>query len=75
MVAHLQEMVGDVETFGWHMVRAYHAVWLQHQEQGRVTWNDEATRLKLCRALVWHRIAPSSQPSAKPATKTPQAPT
>ena len=55
---HLQEMMEDGETFGWPMVGAYHAVWLQYLEQGKATWNNEATRLKLCRSLVWHRIAP-----------------
>ena len=35
MSAHLQEIMEDGETFGWPMVRAYHAVWLQHLEQGR----------------------------------------
>ena len=73
MSTHLTEIMEDGETFRWPVVRAYHAVWLQHLEQGRATWDDEATRLKLCRALVWHRMAPSSQPSATPATTTPQA--
>ena len=67
----------DGETFRWPMVRAYHTV--QQSEQGRtVTWNDEVTRLKLQRSLVWHRIAPSStspKPSATPTTNTPQATT
>ena len=54
----------DEETFGWPIVRAYHAVWLQHLEQGRASWNDEITRHKLQWALVWHRIASSLQPPA-----------
>ena len=75
MSAHLQEMMEDGEALGWSVVRAYNTVWLQHLEQGRATWNDEVTRLKLRRTLVWHRMAPSSQPSTTPATTTPQAPT
>ena len=47
MAVHLKEMMEYGETFGWPMVRAYHTVWLQHLEQGRATWNDEVTRLKL----------------------------
>ena len=47
MAVDLQEMMEGGETFGWPMVRAYHTVWLQHLEQGRATWNDEVTRLKL----------------------------
>ena len=43
MSAHLKEIMEDCETFRWPMVRAYHAVWLQHLEQGRATWDDEAT--------------------------------
>ena len=74
MSAHLKEIMEDGETFGCPMGRAYHTVWLQHLEQGRATWDDEITRLKLHRALVWHRMAPSSQPSPTPAT-TPQATT
>ena len=74
MSGHLQEMMEDGETFGWPVVRAYHAVWLQHLEQGRAMWHNETTKLKLRRALVWHRIAPSSQPRSTPASTTPQAP-
>ena len=37
MSAHPQEMMKDCDTFRWPMVRAYHAVWLQHLEQGRAT--------------------------------------
>ena len=41
MAIHLQEMMEDGETFGWPVVRAYHAAWLQvlapAPEQGRVT--------------------------------------
>ena len=74
MSAHLKEIMEDGETFRWPTVRAYNVVWLQHLEQGRAIWDDETTRLKLRRVLVWHRMAPSSQPSPTPAT-TPQAPT
>ena len=72
MSAHLKEIMEDGETFTWPMVRAYHAVWLQHIEQGRTTWGDETTHLKLHRALVWQKMAPSSQPSPTTVT-TPQA--
>ena len=65
----------DGETFRWPVVRMYHVVWLQHLEQGRATWNDEATRLKLLRAFVWHRTATSYQTSATPTTTTSQPPT
>ena len=68
MSAHLKELMEDGEHFGWPTVRAYHAVWLQHIEQGRATWDDENTRLKPRRSLVWHRLAPSSQPSSTPAS-------
>ena len=64
MSAHLKEIVENTESFGWPAVKAYQTVWLQHLEQGRATWNDEATRLKLHRALVLHMMVPSSQPSA-----------
>ena len=35
MWVHLKELMEDGECFGWPTVRAYHAVWLQHIEQGR----------------------------------------
>ena len=34
MAVHLHEMMKNGETFGWPMVRAYHAVWLQHLAHG-----------------------------------------
>ena len=68
MSAHVKEIMEDGKCFRWPTVRAYHVVWLQHLERGRATWDDEATRLKLHKALVWHREAPSSQPSTTTAT-------
>ena len=56
MIEHLQEQMEDGEHYGWPMVRVYHAAWLQNIEQGRAAWRDEATKLKLQRALVWHRV-------------------
>ena len=37
MSAHLKELMEDCGIFGWPTVRAYHAMWLQHIEQGRAT--------------------------------------
>ena len=73
MPIHLIEMMEDGETFGWPVVKAYHAAWLQHLEQGRATCDNEVTRLKLIRTLVWHRIAPprKPQPSAAQSTNKP----
>ena len=34
MLDHLQELMEDGEHYGWPVVRAYHASWLQHIEQG-----------------------------------------
>ena len=48
----------------------YHAVWLQHIEQGRATWGDEVTRLDLRRSLVWYRLAPSIEPSPAPVSSS-----
>ena len=72
MAIHLQEMMEDWETFGWPVVRAYHTPWLQHLEQGRATWGDEVTRLKLPRVLVWHRIASPTKPQPSAAQSTNQ---
>ena len=76
MWAHLRDLMHDGECFGWPTVRnrKFHAVWLQHMEQGTATWGDEVTRLDLRRSLVWQRPGPSFQPSPPPVC-TPQAPT
>ena len=56
MLEHLQELMEDWEHYGWPVVRAYHATWIQNIEQGRVAWGAEAIKLKLWHALVWHRV-------------------
>ena len=35
MLSHIQELMADGEAYGWPVVLAYHAAWLQHLEQGR----------------------------------------
>ena len=67
MATHLQEQLGDGEIFRWPIVWAYHAAWLQHLEQYRATSADEGIKLKIRRALAWHRVAPpeSSAPTSK----------
>ena len=45
---HLQEIMDDREAYGWPANLSYHVAWLQHLEQGKSMWNDEATKLKLC---------------------------
>ena len=65
MIQHLQDLVDDVDLYGWEPVWAFHAVWLQQLEEGCVTWADEEVKLKYRRALVWHRgTAPSQLASA-----------
>ena len=59
MLSHLQELMEDVEHYGWPAVTAYHAAWVQHIEQGRVAWGDEDMKLKLRWALVLHRVVPA----------------
>ena len=43
---HLQDIMADVELYGWEPIRAFHAIWLQQLEQGCVTWADEEVKLK-----------------------------
>ena len=57
MANHLQKITEDWENFGWPMVRAYHAAWLQHLEQGTAILADDDIRLKLKRVLIWHSAA------------------
>ena len=73
MWAHLRDLMHDGQRFGWPVIRNYHAIWLQHIEQGMATWGDEVTHLDLHRSLVWHRPAPSAEPSSTPVS-TSQAP-
>ena len=40
MWAHLRDLMHDGQRFGWPTVRTFHAVRLQHIEQGRATWRD-----------------------------------
>ena len=44
---HLQELMEDRDHYGWPVVRAYHAAWLQHIEQGWAAWGDAPTKLIL----------------------------
>ena len=32
MARHLQELMADIELYGWKKVRAFHAVWLNQLE-------------------------------------------
>ena len=61
MDSHLEDLMEDGEAYGWPVVRDFHSTWLQHIEMGRTTWDDEATKLKLRRTLVWHRMASPMQ--------------
>ena len=45
--SHLQELMEDVEVYGWKVVKDYHAAWLQFMEQGRAAWCDTAKKEKL----------------------------
>ena len=47
MLSLLQELIKVGERYVWPAVRAYHAAWLQHIEQGRTAWGDEEIKIKL----------------------------
>ena len=53
--------MADAEIYGWEATRAFHAVWLQQLEQGRVTWKDTELRVSYRRTLVWHQPAMGSK--------------
>ena len=46
MAQHLHDLMGDAELYGWELVRAFHSIWLQQLEQGRVIWVDEDAKIK-----------------------------
>ena len=56
MLEDLQELKEDGEHYGWLVVRAYHADWLQNIEQGRAAWGDASAKLRLQCVLVWHCV-------------------
>ena len=49
-----QGIMADVEVYGWVLVKAYHAIWLQQIVNSRAQWSDVDAKLKFRRALVWH---------------------
>ena len=44
MAVRLKDMA-DSELYSWDNVRAFHELWLNQMEQGRVCWDDEDTKL------------------------------
>ena len=57
MIEHLQELMEDVESYGWEPLRAYHAAWFQKMEQERVSWADVEKKMKFRKMLVWHCLS------------------
>ena len=45
MASHLEDLMEDVELYGWERVRAYHIVWLNQLEQGWATWENEEEKV------------------------------
>ena len=41
MVLHLEELMEDVDIYGWEKVKAFHAAWLNQMEQRRCDWTDD----------------------------------
>ena len=72
MTWHFQECLENAEAYRWRSVKDYHSAWLQQLKQGRATWGDKSKKLKLMRALVWHKVAPISKPAADTATPSRQ---
>ena len=50
---HLKELIADAGVYGWALVRAYHAIWLQQIENGRVQWMNAEPTVEVRGALVW----------------------
>ena len=44
ILVHLQELMEDVEGYGYRIVRKYHAAWLQLLEQGWAAWGDASKK-------------------------------
>ena len=57
MEQHLKELMTDEPIYGWEVVRNYHAIWLQHLESERATWENSGISSDLRRTHVWNSIA------------------
>ena len=66
MARHLQELIPDTELYGWDKARAFHAVWFQQLEHGRLTWEEAMRRSRW--VLIWH---PAMTTTMAPATAAP----
>ena len=75
MYNHLQELMEEVETYGWKVVSDYHAAWLQLMEQGRATRGDTNRKEKLRRLMVWCKPALGAKQAATPGAPAWQQPT
>ena len=45
-------------------VRAFHAIWFQELNEGRVTWTNEEAKLKYRHTLLWHLVAGPAKPTS-----------
>ena len=64
---YLQDLISDAEVYSWELVRAFHAIWLQQREQGRVTWPaDEEVKLKYKQTIVWYRATGPPKAASAP---------
>ena len=63
MSQHLEDLIEDMDLYGWDKVCPFHAAWQNQLEQGRSTWGDSDHKLRLCRVLVWH-VAMATQASS-----------
>ena len=61
MAWHLQELIGDVELYGWAPTRAFHAMWFQQLEHSRVNWLMRTPRSNP--GAPWSGTMPQSLPS------------
>ena len=57
MEEHLKQLMTYELIYGWKVVRNYHAIWLQHLESERATWENSAIRSDLRRTHVWNSAA------------------
>ena len=40
MVLHLEDLMEDMQVYGWANVRKFHATWMNQMEQRRCEWSD-----------------------------------
>jgi hypothetical protein len=68
--AHLEVLAEDLQSFPFQAVRAFHGVWLQEIQSGKVQWADTTTRDVLRRRYVWIPASAAARAPSQQASRS-----